>query len=562
MIALPQIKNRFTLTIALLFSSASIPVFAIEPVSTSEIDALFSDWSGPDTPGAAVGVFLNGEQLYSGAFGMAHLEHATEIDLDTKFNIASVSKTFTAFAVLLLEEQGRLSLVDDIRMYLPEIHEFAEIITIDNLLQHSSGLRNWGTLFALTGVSEDDVVDQADILRLVSRQKELNHSPGDRATYSNTNYFLLSVIVERITGQSFREFTTENIFSPLGMNDTFFSDDTGEIILDRAWGHATSVGTTFTLDMPQHSDVGSSNLLISMNDFAIWEENLVNPKVGSPELLSKLYERGEFNSGIISNYARGTGYGTYRGLRLRGMQGGEPGYRSSRTQFLESGLTIVVLANANFDIFSQFTKIADLYLGDEFSSVVSTTESDSRKFVPISAAELDALAGAYRETDSYNILAAYADPENGSLVLAGSGMYFTLKPTGANIFESMVPSDRTRVEFDTSSAKEIRIIQNGINIFSASEMSSADLTQEDLRQFVGTYHSAELDSSFDIVLRDAGLIRTKVGMSDRKLDSQYSDLFQAEGGTGTMLFERNPENEITGFRLSVANVYNVFYGKQ
>ncbi|PCJ22616.1 MAG: hypothetical protein COA96_13825 [SAR86 cluster bacterium] len=561
MTTLLRITSRFPLSIVLL-CLITCPAIAIEPVATDEIDSVFSDWSGIDTPGAVVGIFLDGEILYSEAFGAANLEHSAPINLDTKFNIASMAKTFTAFAVLLLEKQGKLSLDDDIRTYLPEIYAFGEVITIDHLLHHSSGLRNWGTLFALSGVSEDDSVDSADILRLISRQRELNHSPGDRATYSNTNYFLLSLIVERITGQTFREFTTENIFSPLGMSNTFYSDDQNEIVTNRAWGHSIIDGVSFKLDMPQHSDVGSSNLLITMNDFAIWERNLTNPVIGSPELIDKLYSRDEFNNGNTSNYARGTGYGTYRGLMLRGMTGGEPGYRSSRTQFIDSGLSIVIFANATFDVFTPFTQIANLYLSDEFSAAEAVPDTTSGKFVPISSADLIDLAGAYREINSYNVVSVFADSANGIVVISGLGLFYRLKPVGLGNFESVVASDNTRVEFDTTSSKSIRILQNEVPIFSGAELRNIELTPDYNRQFVGTYHSDELDSSFEIELRDDGLYRTKEGMPDRKLDGQFEDLFQAEGGTGTMLFDRNSENKISGFRISVANIFNVLYQKQ
>jgi len=553
--------NRFTLSMALIFS-VSYPIFAIEPVATEELDAVFLEWSGLETPGAVVAVFLGGETLYSNAYGTAHLEHSTRIDLDTKFNVASVAKTFTAFAVLLLEDEGVLSLDDDIRAYIPEIHDFGETITIDHLLYHSSGLRNWGTLFELSGVSESEVEDRNDILGMISRQRELNHSPGDRATYSNTNYFLLSLIVERVTGKTFREFTTQNIFTPLGMNNTFYYDDKDEIVKNRAWGHSTSDGTSFRLDVPRHGDVGSSNLLITMNDFAIWEKNLVEPKVGSPELFDRLYTRGEFNSGIASVYARGTGYGAYRGLDLRGMQGGEPGYRSSRTQFLDSGLTIVILANATFDIFTPFEKIASLYLGDEFAFAESIPEPSSKKAFSISSTELNDLSGAYREVNSYNIVGAYADAASGNLVVSGSGLFHRLMPTDGGDFESVITSDNSRVEFDTNSGRSIEIYQNETSVFAGIKLSSVEVVPNYNEQFVGNYYSEELDSSFKIELRDAELYRTKEGMTDRKLEGQFADLFQAEGGTGTMLFERNSENEISGFRISVANIFNVLYQKQ
>lgn len=561
MTSLSRILTRSFLSIALI-CLVPLPALAIEAVSAQDIDAIFSDWQEASAPGAAVGVFLNGETLYSNAFGVTHIEQVDQIDLDTRFNIASVSKTFTAFAVLLLEEQSKLSLQDDIRKYLPEIYDFGEVITIDDLLTHSSGIRNWGTLFALSGVSEDDAVDSADILQLVSRQRTLNHSPGARATYSNSNYFLLALIVERISGKTFREFTTENIFAPLGMTNTFYSDDADEAVTNRAWGHATTDGINFELDMPRHNDVGSSNLLITMNDFAIWEANLNDPRVGSHDLVEKLYTRGFLDSGLTSNYARGTGYGTYRSLEIRGMQGGEPGYRSSHTQFLESGLSIVILSNATHDIFTPFTQVAALYLGEEFAAAETALDTSSEDTIPSSIPALEELAGAYLDLDSHNVVAVYADTANGNLVISGSGLSYRVRPSGLGTFESIVAGDTTRVEFDMSSNRLLRVMQNDVPLFVGNGMPEIESTQAYKQQFVGLYHSDELNSSFQIELRGADLYRTKAGMPARKLDDQFQDLFQAEGGTGTMLFERNGENEISGFRISVANIFNLYYQKR
>src|SRR5262245_32446755 len=198
--------------------------------SATAVDKLFAAWNKPTAPGCAVGVLRDGQRLYSQGYGMADLEHGARITPTTVFHIASVSKQFTAFAIYLLAQEGKLALDDDVRKYLPELHDFGKTITIRHLIHHTSGLRDQWNLLAMAGWRLDDVITEKDILRLVWRQRELNFAPGDKQLYSNTGYTLLGVIVKRVSGQSLREYTQEHIFKPLGMQHTHFHDEYGELV--------------------------------------------------------------------------------------------------------------------------------------------------------------------------------------------------------------------------------------------------------------------------------------------------------------------------------------------
>ena len=185
--------------------------------STARIDALFQEWDTPGSPGAAVAVLKEGEIVFSRGYGSAQLEYGIPITPATIFHVASVSKQFTAFAVTLLAQEGRLSLDDDIRKHLPEVPDFGSTITLKHLLHHTSGLRDQWEALAMAGWRLDDVITTEHILSMVRNQKELNFEPGEEHLYCNTGYTLLGEIVARVTGQSFSAWTKENLFDPLGI---------------------------------------------------------------------------------------------------------------------------------------------------------------------------------------------------------------------------------------------------------------------------------------------------------------------------------------------------------
>ena len=205
-----------------------------------KVDQLFKDWNSNNTPGAAVAIVKDGKILYSKGYGIANLEYDISITPNSIFHIASVSKQFTVFSILLLESQGKLSLDDDIRKYIPEMPDFEKKITLKHLASHTSGLRDQWNLLSMGGWRMDDVITKEHILKLVGKQKELNFNPGDEYLYCNTGFTLLAEVVARISNMSFAEFTKANIFKPLKMNNTLFYDDHQKIVKNRAYSYYSS----------------------------------------------------------------------------------------------------------------------------------------------------------------------------------------------------------------------------------------------------------------------------------------------------------------------------------
>ncbi len=553
------------LCVSILCPLATLSSFhsqAAESVNVSGIDEIFAHWK-EDTPGGVVGLLHKGKPIYTRAFGLADLDTGVPITLDTKFHVASVAKTFTAFSVLLLEEQGLLSLDDDIREYVPELPDFGESISVADLLHHFSGLRNWNTLFALKGISEDDQVEQESVLQLLTQQLELNHAPGKGESYSNTNFYLLSLIIERITGKSFRDYTREEIFLPLDMDDTFYADDLGESIEGLAWGHFSPDGENFIRDMPQHNVVGSGNLITTLNDFVKWEKNLLAPTVGSRELVEKLYSRGVLDNGVTSRFAKGLGYSMPMGINTRGMAGGTPGYRSNRSELLDQEIVVIILSNSTLDIYTPNMEILRQCCASEVNAGEDILTAFENKFVAMSEPDLEKFAGAYRIDGSNDILFVQVNSAAGGLIVSGLEFPFLVKPITDFVFESINPIDNDRISFSITASGEttFEIAEQGINTMTATSIPEVSLDGNYLEQFTGTYQSAELQAAFDIVVVDDQLYRTGEGFPSRLLVGRYRDLFQAAGNTGVLLFERDDQGEVVAFRISVAGVTKLLYEK-
>ncbi len=249
----------------------------------------------------------DGNIVLERGYGMADLEQGVAIRPDTVFNIASLSKQFTAVSLLLLQEQGKLSLDDDIRKYLSEVPDYGKRITLRHLANHTSGLRDLPSVLALAGWNWLDAVPEAYALDVIARQKHLNFEPGSKYSYSNSGYYLMAVVVERVSGQRFSEFTRDHIFQPLGMLHSRFYDDRRMIMKSRAIGHMKLPGGGFGVWRPTYEIVGDGALLTTVQDMALWDRNFLNPKLGRnpQQLLADMTKVGVLNDGKPLDYALG-----------------------------------------------------------------------------------------------------------------------------------------------------------------------------------------------------------------------------------------------------------------
>jgi CubicO group peptidase (beta-lactamase class C family) len=423
----------------------------------ARIDTIMAGWSKPDSPGCAVGVVRDGGLVLARGYGQADLEHGVPNGPGSVFDIGSMSKQLTAAVIVLLARDGKLSLDDDVRRFVPELPPYESPITIRHLLHHTSGLRDYTDLMALAGWQTDDWTTEEQALDMLSRQTELNFPPGSRYLYSNSGYFLLSIVAARAGGKPFPELARERIFAPLGMTSTHVHADHRQIVKDRALGYSKQDGR-WTIAMSGWEQTGDGSVLTTVEDLARWVRNFDDPTVGGSALVAELLRRGKLASGEEIPYAAGLRHGTYRGLATVGHNGSWAGYRSSLLRFPSENTAVIVLCNADSaEAGTMGRAIADAALAARLGPAPTPSPGASppaaeRQAPPASrAAGRAALVGRYRsdELDAVFDVAA----KGGGLVLRIRGRDSMLVPVGEDEWEAQDPLPLTVIATRDATAR-------------------------------------------------------------------------------------------------------------
>lgn len=352
---------------------AAMPVAGMGAAQTidqraNRVDALFDSWVAPGSPGAALAVIENGKIIYEKGYGLATLEHEVPITPQSVFYIGSTSKQFVAAAVLLLEQDGKLSLDDDLRRWVPEIPDYGTLITLRHLIHHTSGIRDYLGLMDLAGLELGHFHSDEGVIELLARQKALNFQPGDQYLYSNSGYFLLGVVVRRASGKSLREFAQERIFQPLGMHETHFHDRYTHVIKNRAFAYFPAGGGRYEQFFTSFDRVGSGGVFSTVEDLARWDQNFYDKTVGGEALIERLHARGRLNSGAEIDYASGLILGDHRGLKTVSHGGALGGYRAELLRFPDQRFSVIVLANLSAFPGQLPMQVAEIFLGQQGSS--------------------------------------------------------------------------------------------------------------------------------------------------------------------------------------------------
>jgi CubicO group peptidase (beta-lactamase class C family)/imidazolonepropionase-like amidohydrolase len=413
----PRLSQSATDAARTSTSVIAAPAFA--PLA-ARVDAVFADFDRGDSPGCALGVYQDGAIAYARGYGMAHLEHGVPITARTVFDIGSTSKQFAAAAIALLEQDGVLSIDDDVRRFVPELPTYDRPITIRHLLTHTSGLRDYIGILTLGGARYDDVLTVDDALGAVVRQRALNFPPGDEYLYSNSGFFLLSVIVERATGMTLRDFARARIFDPLGMRRSHFLGSYDDVVADRASaysprrnGEAAGGAGAWRLDLPRWLQTGDGSVFTNVEELLLWDRNFYTPTLGGRAFLDAMHTRGVLASGDTLGYALGLQLGLYRGEPIVGHGGSWGGYRAELLRFPERRTSVAVLCNAGSAPAPLLARrVADVVLGASFPEPAPApqaggapgTVQDAPIAVPLSAAQRAAFAGLYH---SHEVEATY-----------------------------------------------------------------------------------------------------------------------------------------------------------
>lgn len=527
---------------------------------TARVDKLFAQWDKPDSPGCALGVIRDGKLIYERGYGMANVKNKIPMTSKSLIEIGSMDKQFTATSILLLAQKRKLSLDDDIRKYVPEMPVYARTITIRQLLHHTSGIRDIWNLMFLSGMDIDETGgDKAKLtyeqlgLALIARQKATNFPPGDEFQYSNSGYFLLRLIVKRVSGKTLHEFQVANIGAPLGMKHTHFHDNLPKIDPLLATGYTTK-GTS--------EPCCKGGLWSNVDDLLLWDRNFYHKKVGGQALQDELHRTGVLTNGEKLTYARGLRVSEYRGLPTVQHGGESTIYLSMMVRFPQQNFSVVCLCNFESANPSDLAyRVADLFLADQFKKEtvdVNKTAAAAPDIISIPEKELAALAGLYFDPVKEDTIRFYM--KDGKLMVA-KGPGYVLSPLSQNRFK-VVGAPHELVFIRPIAGGRMQVKDKDINsgkTVTYDAVQNETLTSVQLAQFTGKYVSDELEgATYTLSVKDGKLNLQVRNQKDVLLTPAFADAFV---GRGIMRFTRNQQNAVSGFTVTLGSVRRLRFEK-
>lgn len=561
---------RLVLAVAVLVCAGSFSASADQ--FTEKIDDIFAAYDQPGSPGCAVAVLHRGELVYERAHGCAQLEWDAPITPATIFHVASVSKQFTALAVVLLAEEGKLSLDDDVRKHVPELPDYGPIVTIRHLLQHTSGLPDVWELGGLAGWRPGDLVTELDVLALAVRQKALDFPPGEQFEYGNTGYTLAALIVRRVSGQSLRDYAETRVFKPLGMKNTHFRDNHRTVVKNRASAYV-QLGDRFEVAEPAFEAIGSTGLLSTVEDLAVWDRNFYERRVGQ-SALDRLLTPAILNSGAEARFGTGLGYGMglvvgdYRGLKTVSHSGSDAGFRAEYLQFPEQQFSVIVLSNLH-ELYPYYLAraVADVCLAKDFPAAQqpSANPPPSENLQPkLSAEQLAVWAGIYwnlRTGDSWVISADESVLRLGRLGRTGGR---ELTPLAEDRFQ--IGGFPVELVFTASTEQSPqRLTWVDVESVDFVALPKLSLTHDELNQYTGNYFSEQLNARYVVQLRENELIvqgwRDEYGPL-HPVDADGFSLRPPLLPSCFVRFSRSANNGVNGFTLSTERCREIGFVKR
>lgn len=543
------------------------------------INRLFAEWDQPNSPGVAVGVIQDGQFVHKAGYGIANLDAGTPITADTSFDVMSLAKSFTTACAARLFDQGVISPDDNVRRYVPELPDYDPPITVRHLLTCKSGLRDFYHLMVLLGRSEEDAYTKRDVLDVIARQKAPTFEPGSRFAYSNSDYFLLAIVMERAAKMSFRELAQELLFGPLGMHNTLFDDDEPLPRKQRAIGHSRIGQGPWRRYGLNSSTVGPWRLMTTINDMLLWDASFTNDTLPRGRYLRGFHETGSLfrNERCLSAFARQD----YRGVRRFWYTGGGLGFHAHFLRFPDHNLSIVAFANVSTDkawddMTHTLPAIADLYLPDSVADV-----PPKEPWLPDGAADADLtdeqiartadrLIGNYRSQYGYfvNVFTAakrlqfqwlffdhaLQDPE--PLVVLAPDRLRTAR--GYNEFELLLEGDDTKRPI-------VRVTYRDGRKETWRPVEFLTPTADELAEYEGEYYSADLESVYRLTTAEGKLFVQLNYGRPRELQPTVKDTFRTTNERFSdmiLTFSRDAAGQITGFGVNFDRVRNLQFRRR
>ena len=533
-----------------------------DPAMAPLIDEIFAEYAKPGSPGCAFALYDRGRVLYDKGYGLASIEHGVAIDpRRTVFDIGSTSKQFTAASILLLAQEGKLELDDSVREYVPELPGYFGKVTLDHLLHHPGGVPDYIGLLSLGGVNVEDHATDADALRAIARQRALDFEPGTEHSYSNSGYFLLSLVVRKASGKSLREFAQERIFRPLGMDHTRVLDDHSLVIPHRAASYEPRPDGTWASSTSAWEQTGDGAVQTTVMDLAKWNANFHAPKIGGEALIEQLQQAGTLDDGRPITYARGLMVDKYRGLRRVQHGGAWMGFRAELMRFPDTGIAAAALCNVGSSSPSALlARVVDVVLERHLQPAPDA----SANLANVNTATMDAAKTPLAQPDRYigtyygpsQALVRRIEHRDGSLwYVRDGGQDSELVHLGNQRFRMVGTPVPAFVSFESDGNGRQRMTFE--SEAQRTEMRAVAPFAPDahaLARFAGEYASAELDTRWRLVSEGNQLhVHPKRGDAV-PLIPVFEDAFQ---GPGLLRFQRDATGTISGFEVDVGRARGI-----
>lgn len=490
-------------------------------------------------PGCAAAVSLNGDVVFQKAFGLADLEHNVPNTTQTIFESGSVAKQFTAAALVLLQQEGKLSLDDPVRKHIPELPDYGSPLTIRHLLNHTAGLRDWGTVMSLTGAGRGDRVITMDLaFDVITHQRALDFTPGSEYSYSNSGYNLAAIIIERVSKQKYPAFVEERLFKPLGMKNSSWRDDYQRVVPGRAQAYARQGNGPWRLNMPFMNVYGNGGMLTTVGDWMKWNAMLDSHSLGV-SLVNALETRGVLNDGRKIAYALGLTVDTYKGLKDVSHGGATAGYQTFLARYPDNKVSVGVMCNGTSP---SAGGIAASITDEIFGPFPESAKTEAAK---VSEDELKKFVGVWRNEKTH--MPARFTIQNGvsrwsgaRVVPMGGGQFtvgdnqlkFTFDKDGKPMFAETIDSDG-----------EVR------RFIAETEWTP---TPEDLASFKGAWFSEEAGATFTVAVEgDKAFIKQRPATS-LQMQPIYKDHFDAQGFV--VWFTRDKNGKVNGLHVGASRM--------
>ena len=554
------LKKYFLFVVLSSFSVGSFGQFK----ESQEINKLFKAWNQPNVPGGAIGIIKEGKLIYSKGYGIGDLEHTIKISPSSVFNISAESQQFITFSLLLLEEQGKLNLDDTVQKYLPDFPEYNAPLTIRQFIHHTSGIRHYGALMHLKGRSNLESLEANEIYELIKNQKALNSFPGKKFSYSNSGYFLLTMIIEKISNQSLNRYAQEHIFGPLGMENTFFYDNNTALIKNKVFSYRKKTNEHRFDNLNMRTNRVEAGLIYStIEDLFLWDQNFYNNKLGKggQNIIKNMYKEGLLNNGESSGFAYGLRSGTYKGLKEVSNGGRFAGYRSEILRFPEENFSVIILANRGDAIpWTMSYKIADVLLKEKFLAITKKKENkiDNYKRTDIKEKfSLKQITGDY-EIEPGKLLKITI--KNDSLQLEGWVEPLMLINTKGNTYRAANYPIFKFIFSELKNTSTQKLTVSGPSLkLTSKRKERIDFSTLNLTDYTGSFYNEEIDATHIFFIEDNQL-KVKIANYDekRKLAPFDTDIFNSEN---YLVHFTRTNGEINGFELKTYRITHLKFEK-